>query len=55
MLNKVPALPIEYTEDVGGAQAPSIDLLAILRSVLRRWKLVAAITLSVLIATYGVL
>ena len=41
-------------EDMGGAQAPSMDLLAILRGVLRRWKLVAAITLSVLIATYGV-
>ena len=54
MQNKVPAAPIEYTEDVGGAQAPSIDLLAILAAVLRRWKLVAAITLSALIATYGV-
>jgi capsular exopolysaccharide synthesis family protein len=54
LLNKVPAVPIEYTEDVGGAQVPSIDLLAILRAVLRRWKLVAAITLSVSIATYGV-
>ena len=39
---------------MGGAQAPSIDLLAIFRGVLRRWKLVAAITLSVLIATYAV-
>jgi polysaccharide biosynthesis transport protein len=54
LLNKVPAVPIEYAEDVGGAQAPSIDLLVILRAVLRRWKLVAAITLSVSIATYGV-
>ncbi len=53
MLNKVPAPPIEY-EGVGGAQAPSIDLIAILRAVLRRWKLVSAITLSVSIATYGV-
>ena len=55
MLNKVPAAPIEYTEDVGGAQAPSIDFFAILAAVLRRWKLVTAITLSALIATYGVL
>ena len=55
MLNKVPAVPIEYTEDVGGTQAPSIDFFAILAAVLRRWKLVTAITLSALIATYGVL
>jgi polysaccharide biosynthesis transport protein len=54
LLNKVPAEPIEYTEDVGGAQAPSIDFFAILAAVLRRWKLVAAITLSASIATYGV-
>ena len=55
MLNKIPAGPIEYTEDVGGAQAPSIDFFAVLAAVLRRWKLIAAITLSALIATYGVL
>ena len=54
MLNKVPAAPIEYTEDVGGAQAPSTDLFAILVAVLRRWKLVTAITLFALIATYSV-
>ena len=54
MLNKVPVEPIEYTEDVGGTQAPSIDFFAILAAVLRRWKLVAAITLSASIATYGV-
>ena len=41
-------------EGTGGAQASSIDLLAILRAILRRWKFVAAITLSVLIVTYGV-
>ena len=40
---------------MGGAQAPSIDLFAILVAVLRRWKLITAITLSALIATYGVL
>jgi len=55
LLNKVPAEPIEYTEVAGDAQAPSIDFFAILAAVLRRWKLVTAITLSVLIATYGVL
>ena len=45
---------MEDIEGIGGAQAPSVDLLAVLRGVVRRWKLVAAITLSVLIATYGV-
>ena len=39
---------------MGGAQAPSIDVFAVLRAVLRRWKLVAAVTLTVLIATYAV-
>jgi polysaccharide biosynthesis transport protein len=45
---------MEDIEGLGGSQAPSIDLLAILRGVLRRWKLVAAITLSVCIATYSI-
>ena len=54
MQNRDFAAPMEDIEGIGGAQAPSIDLLAVLRGVLRRWKLVAAITLSVLIATYGV-
>src|SRR5271170_1878133 len=40
---------------MGGAPAPSIDLFAILVAVPRRWKLITAITLSALIATYGVL
>jgi polysaccharide biosynthesis transport protein len=53
--NQVPAAPIEYVEDIGGAPAPSIDLFAILAAVLRRWKLITAITLSALFATYGVL
>jgi len=44
---------MEDIEGIGGAQTPSVDLLAVLRGVVRRWKLVAAITLSVLIATYG--
>ncbi len=44
---------MEDIEGIGGAQAPSIDLLAILRGVLRRWKLVATVTLCALIATYG--
>src|SRR5271170_1340458 len=52
---KISAAPFEYDEDMGGAPAPSIDLFAILAAVLRRWKLIAAITLSALFATYGVL
>ena len=55
MLNKVPAESIEYVEDMGGAQASSIDYFAILAAVLRRWKLVTAITLSAFIASYGML
>ena len=47
------ASPMGGIESVGGAQA-SIDILAIIRAVLRRWKLVAAVMLSVSIATYGV-
>ena len=54
MQNRDTTAPMEDFDGIGGAQAPSMDLLAILRGVLRRWKLVAAITLSVLIATYGV-
>jgi exopolysaccharide transport family protein len=51
--DQVPA--IEYVEDMGGAPAPSIDRLALLAAVLRRWKLIIAITLCALIAAYGVL
>ena len=54
MLSKLPTEPVEYTEVVGGAQAPSIDLFAILVAVLRRWRLVAIITLCASIVTYGV-
>ena len=39
---------------MGGAQASPTDVPALLRAVLRRWKLVAVITLSVSIAAYGV-
>jgi polysaccharide biosynthesis transport protein len=46
--------PMDDIEGIGGVQPPSIDLVAILRGVLRRWKLVAAVTLVVSIATYGV-
>jgi polysaccharide biosynthesis transport protein len=47
--------PVEYVEDVGGTQAPSIDLFAILAAALRRWKLITTVTLLATIATYGVL
>jgi polysaccharide biosynthesis transport protein len=53
--DEVHAAQIEYVEDIGGTPAPSIDLFAILAGVLRRWKLITAITLAALIATYGVL
>src|SRR2546423_1766445 len=46
---------MEYVEDTGGGPAPSIDLFAILAAVLRRWKLITAITLAASIATYGVM
>jgi polysaccharide biosynthesis transport protein len=49
------AAPTEYAEDTGGAQAPSIDLFAILAAALRRWKLIVTIALSATIATYGAL
>jgi capsular exopolysaccharide synthesis family protein len=45
----------EYSEDATGAPATSIDFLAIVLAVLRRWKLIAAITLVALVATYGAL
>jgi succinoglycan biosynthesis transport protein ExoP len=51
----VPATSIEYVEDTSGAPASSIDVFAILVAVLRRWKLITAVTLSALIAAYGVL
>lgn len=54
MQNKDSTVQMEDFEGIGRAQAPSMDLLAVLRGVLSRWKLVAAITLAALIATYGV-
>ena len=55
MQDKIPAAPIEYAEDIGGSPARSIDLFAVFAAVLRRWKLITAVTLSVSIATYAVL
>ena len=54
-MQEIPAAPIEYAEDIGGSPARSIDLFAVFAAVLRRWKLITAVTLSVSIATYGVL
>jgi capsular exopolysaccharide synthesis family protein len=53
--DEIPAAPIEYVEDMGGAPAPSLDLFAVLAGVLRRWKLITAITLFAVIATYSAL
>lgn len=50
----VPAAPIEYVEDTGALPSSSLNLVALLRGVLRRWKLIAAITVCTFIATYGV-
>jgi len=52
--HNLPAEPTEYVEDMAGAPAPSIDLFAIVAGVLRRWKMITAMTLFALIATYGV-
>lgn len=53
MHGQVPVPATEGIEDMGGAPAPSVDLIAILSAVLRRWRLIAAFTLSALIAAYG--
>src|SRR5215467_3746129 len=45
----------EYSDDTAVAQAQSVDFLAIVLAVLRRWKLIVSITLLALVATYGVL
>ena len=55
MQHEILAAPVEYGEDMGGAQAPSIDVLAILVGALRRWKLITVITLFATTATYGAL
>ena len=40
---------------MGGTPTLSVDLFVILAGVLRRWKLITAITLTTFIATYGIL
>ena len=55
MQNHLPVALTEYIDDVGGTPTPSIDLLGILAAVLRRWKLITAITLFALSVTCGVL
>ena len=54
MQNKDSTVQMEEFEAISGAQAPSMDLLATLKGVLSRWKLVATITLVTLVATYCV-
>lgn len=55
MQDEIPGQPIEYGEDIGGPPPPSIDLFAVLAALRRRWKLIAAVTLSVsAVVLYGV-
>ena len=54
MQNKDSTVQMEDFEAMNGAPAPSMDLLGMLKGVLSRWKLVAVITLAVLVATYGI-
>src|ERR1051325_924259 len=50
---QVPVAATEGVEDMAGAPAPSIDLLAMLLAVLRHWKLIAAFTWGAFTAVYG--
>jgi succinoglycan biosynthesis transport protein ExoP len=50
---QVPVAATEGVEEMVGAPAPSIDLLAILVAALRHWKLIAAFTLGAFTAVYG--
>jgi len=54
LLNKVSISPRDNIEAAGGAQASPIDVTVIAVVLLRRWKLITIISLSVLIATFGV-
>jgi polysaccharide biosynthesis transport protein len=49
------AVLVDSMDDVGDAQAPSIDIVAIGISALRRWKLITTIMLLALISAYGAL
>jgi succinoglycan biosynthesis transport protein ExoP len=42
-------------EPLGGEQPTPIDVVAMVRSILRRWKLITLVTLFALTATYGML
>jgi polysaccharide biosynthesis transport protein len=53
-MNKDPATPMEDFDATSGAQAAPMDVLALVRGVLRRWKLVTFITLAVSIAAYAI-
>jgi len=49
-----PATSIDDIEDLAEPRVAPVDLLAIAKAALRRWKLIAAMTLCGLIAAYGV-
>lgn len=53
--NELDTASFEYEDDNTDAHAPSIDVIAIVVSALRRWKLIAAVALLAVFATYGVL
>jgi polysaccharide biosynthesis transport protein len=55
LLDKIPAVSMHPVEHMGGAAAAPVDLFSIFAAVLRRWKLIFAVTLFALSATYGVL
>ncbi len=55
MHNQTLAAPVEYVDNMGDAQATPIDLLALLATMLRHWKLIFVSTLFSLAAAYGVL
>lgn len=55
MQNEIPRASIEYDEEIGNAPSASAYFFALFVAVLRRWKLIAGVTLFASIATYGVL
>ena len=55
MQYQVPAASMDDIEDLVDAQVVPVDLLAIAKAALRRWKLIATVTLCSLMATYGLL
>jgi succinoglycan biosynthesis transport protein ExoP len=55
LLNNVSAPSANPPEFAASAQDTPVDLLSILAGILRQWKLIIAVTLFALIATYGAL